>query len=247
MVVAADDGVMPQTREHAAVLAALGVERRRGRDHEGRPRRPGAARRARRPRCCRAPRSCPVAAPRGEGLDELRAALDRVAARAAGRAGGGGALRLHVDRSFTIRGAGTVVTGTLWSGSARRAATRCRILPVRAAARGSAACRSTTSRVERAEAGQRVALNLAGVGRDEVARGDVVVARRARRPGRAELSASTSALAWVTPDARPDGGARVAVHHGTRETPAAARRARRPLLPAPARAAARAARAATGW
>ena len=43
MVVAADDGVMPQTREHATVLAALGVDDRRRRDHEVRPRRPGAS------------------------------------------------------------------------------------------------------------------------------------------------------------------------------------------------------------
>ena len=72
--------------------------------------------------------------------------------------------------------------------------------------------------VERAAAGQRVALNLAGVDRDEVARGDVIVAGDAaprRRP-----TASTSRSRGPTPDARPDGGARVAVHHGTRETAA---------------------------
>jgi selenocysteine-specific elongation factor len=69
---------------------------------------------------------------------------------------------------------------------------------------------------ERAEAGQRVALNLAGVARDEVARGDVIVAG-------ADVTASYRvdvALEWATPDQRPDGGARVAVHHGTRETAA---------------------------
>ena len=71
--------------------------------------------------------------------------------------------------------------------------------------------------VERAEAGQRVALNLAGLARDEVARGDVVA-------GRADHPAPTFrvdvALSWAAPDARPDGGARIGVHHGTRESAA---------------------------
>ena len=117
----------------------------------------------------------PVAAPRGEGLDELRAALDRVAAALPGRSGGG-ALRLHVDRSFTIRGAGTVVTGTLWEGAAARG-DEVRILPSGRSARVRSVQVHDEPR-ERAEAGQRVALNLAGVGRDEVARGDVVVRRK---------------------------------------------------------------------
>ncbi len=125
-----------------------------------------------------------------------------------------GALRLHVDRSFTIRGAGTVVTGTLWEGVAARG-DEVRILPAGTPAR----IRSVQVHdepVDRADAGQRVALNLAGVSRDEVARGDVIVAAAELQPSfRVDV-----ALTWITPDARPDGGARVAVHHGTRETPA---------------------------
>ena len=155
----------------------------------------------------------PVAAPRGEGLEELRAALDRVAAGLPGRSGGG-ALRLHVDRSFTIRGAGTVVTGTLWEGAAARG-DEVRILPSGISARVRSVQVHDEPR-ERAEAGQRVALNLAGVRREEVARGDVVVAGEAPKSTfRVDV-----ALSWVTPDARPDGGTRVAVHHGTRETAA---------------------------
>ena len=227
MVVAADDGVMPQTREHAAVLAALGVgagvvaitkadlaDPARARE-EAAELLPGAE-------------IVPVAAPRGEGLDELRAALDRLVAGLPGRSGGG-ALRLHVDRSFTIRGAGTVVTGTLWEGAAARG-DEVRILPSGRSARVRSVQVHDEPR-ERAEAGQRVALNLAGVSRDEVARGDVVVAAEAARsalregepPEAVPLKASFRvdvALAWVTPDARPDGGTRVAVHHGTRETAA---------------------------
>jgi selenocysteine-specific elongation factor len=69
--------------------------------------------------------------------------------------------------------------------------------------------------VDRADAGQRVALNL--VGKVQVARGDVVVAGEDAPQPAYRLDV---ALEWSTPDARPDGGARVAVHHGTRETAA---------------------------
>ena len=57
-----------------------------------------------------------VSARTGDGIEELRAALDRAAGNVAARADSEAAARLHVDRVFTIRGAGTVVTGTLWSG-----------------------------------------------------------------------------------------------------------------------------------
>ena len=214
MVVAADDGVMPQTREHAAVLAALGVREGvvaitrtdladpAGASTEAAALLPGA-------------RIVPVCAPRGEGLDALRATLDDVAARLPGRAGASGGLRLHVDRSFTIRGAGTVVTGTLWSGSAERGQ-EVHVLPAGRRAR----VRSVQVHdepVERADAGQRVALNLSGVARDEVARGDVVVAGPEAPGPSFRLDA---ALEWTSPDARPQPGARVGVHHGTRETAA---------------------------
>jgi selenocysteine-specific elongation factor len=119
-----------------------------------------------------------------------------------------------------------VVTGTLWEGTAARG-DEVRILPAGRAARIRSVQVHDEPR-ERAEAGQRVALNLAGVGRDEVARGDVVVAREgfraeAPRDGPVPLKAVfriDAALYWATRDARPDAGARVAVHHGTRETPA---------------------------
>jgi selenocysteine-specific elongation factor len=213
MVVAADDGVMPQTREHAAVLRALGVgvgvvaitkadlaDPARA-AAEAAELLPGAE-------------IVPVAARAGEGVEALRAALERAAERA-GEAERDGPLRLHVDRSFTIRGAGTVVTGTLWSGVASRG-DEVRILPAGTPARVRSVQVHDEPR-ERAEAGQRVALNLAGVARDEVARGDVIVA------GAAPLVASYRvdvALEWASPERRPDGGTRVAVHHGTRETAA---------------------------
>src|SRR4051812_45897228 len=213
MVVAADDGVMPQTREHAAVLAALGVTQgvvavtKADRADPARALAEAAA---------PLPGAAAVAgAPgTGAGLDDLRAALERAAARVPGRRDAPGGLRLHVDRAFVVRGAGTVVTGTLWSGEAVRGQ-QVVVLPGarRARVRG---VEVHDAPVERAAAGQRVALNLAGLDRGDVRRGDVVAAG-------GELTASyrvDAALAWATPDARPDTGARIAVHHGTRESAA---------------------------
>ncbi|HYM57299.1 MAG TPA: selenocysteine-specific translation elongation factor [Solirubrobacteraceae bacterium] len=214
MVVAADDGVMPQTREHAAVLAALGVATGVVAVTKADLADPGRAR-AEAVALLPGAELVTVSARTGDGVDELRGALDRAAAAVPGRAGAPGGLRLHVDRAFTIRGAGTVVTGTLWSGKAERGG-EVRILPAGRRARVRAV-QVHGEPVERAEAGQRVALNLAGLGRDEVARGDVVVAGDLTPASSFRIDA---ALQWATPDARPEGGARVAVHHGTRESPA---------------------------
>jgi selenocysteine-specific elongation factor len=115
-----------------------------------------------------------------------------------------------VDRVFTIKGAGTVVTGTLWSGSIGRG-DELTVLPRgrRARVRGVQVHDST---VDRAGAGQRVAVNLV-LGRDEIARGDVLA------------GGEGGPLATYRVDARLDCAPetpRVAVHHGTRETPARA-------------------------
>jgi selenocysteine-specific elongation factor len=216
MVVAADDGVMPQTREHAAVLRALGVATgvvAITKADLADPARAAAEAAALLPGA----EVVPVAAPAGDGVEALRAALERAATSVPARSAPG-PLRLHVDRSFTIRGAGTVVTGTLWSGTAARG-DEVRILPAGTPAR----VRSVQvhdERRERAEAGQRVALNLVGVARDEVARGDVIVAAGAGPTALAASYRVDVALQWETPEQRPDGGARVAVHHGTRESAA---------------------------
>jgi selenocysteine-specific elongation factor len=215
MVVAADDGVMPQTREHAAVLAGLGVQIGVVAVTKADVADPALAAEEARELLPEAQAVVPVSARTGEGLDELRAALERVAAAVPERGGGDGLARLHVDRVFSIRGAGTVVTGTLWSGAVSRG-DEVTILPAgrRARVRG---VEVHDHHLERAEAGQRVALNLAGVSRDEVARGDVVVTGE---PAPAPSFRIDAALTWASPDARPDHGARVAVHHGTREVPA---------------------------
>jgi selenocysteine-specific elongation factor len=214
MTIAADDGVMPQTREHAMVLAALGVETGVVAITKADLADPGRAA-AEAAALLPGAETVAVSSRTGAGLDDLRAALDRAAAAVPGRADAPGGLRLHVDRVFIVHGAGTVVTGTLWSGTAARG-DEVEVLPSGRRAR----VRSVEVHdepVDRAEAGQRVALNLAGLARDEVARGDVVVGR-ADHP--APAFRVDVALSWATSEARPDGGARIGVHHGTRESAA---------------------------
>jgi selenocysteine-specific elongation factor len=214
LCVAADDGVMPQTREHLAVLRQLGVEHGVVAITKSDVMDPEPAAQEAAELVPGAP-VVHVSATEGTGLDELRAALAAVAARLPGRAADAGGTRLHVDRSFTLRGIGTVVTGTLWSGAVG-AGDAVTILP-----RGlSARARSVQVHdepVERALAGQRVALNLAGVGWREVGRGDVVVeVGAALAPGYL-----IDAAVRLEPAARPVGeSVRLHVHHGTREAPA---------------------------
>jgi selenocysteine-specific elongation factor len=214
LCVAADDGVMPQTREHLAVLRQLGVERGVVAITKADVVDPELAAEEAAELVPGAP-VVPVSAVERTGIDDLLAALDGVAEALPGRAGADGGVRLHVDRSFTLRGIGTVVTGTLWSGSVA-AGDSVSILP-----RGlSARVRSVQVHdepVERAGAGQRVALNLAGVGWREVGRGDVVV-----EPGSDLVPAYlVDAAVRLEPGARPvRASTRMHVHHGTRESPA---------------------------
>ena len=214
LCVAADDGVMPQTREHLAVLRGLGVDAGVVAITKADV---GDAELAAEEVAELVPgvEIVAVSALERTGLDDLLAALDRAAAGLSGRASEDGAARLHLDRSFTLRGIGTVVTGTLWSGSIAQGDT-VRVLP-----------RGLTARVrsvqvhdqptERALAGQRVALNLVGLGWRELGRGDVI-----STPG-SELAPTylVDAAIALQPGAKPlRRGARVHVHHGTREAPA---------------------------
>ncbi|WP_051223580.1 selenocysteine-specific translation elongation factor [Conexibacter woesei] len=211
MVVAADDGVMPQTVEHATVLDALGV-------HDGvvaitkadvaAPERALAEARELLPR---AAAFVPCSAVTGQGVADVAAALDAVAAGLPGRAGDDGDAVLHVDRAFTVDGIGTVVTGTLWSGRIARGDMMALLPGGREARVRSVQVHDVD--VDAAEAGQRVAVALAGVRAREVARGDVLAAPGAR----SESTILDCALA-LRDDARH--GERVHVHHGTREAPA---------------------------
>jgi selenocysteine-specific elongation factor len=174
LVIDAGEGARPQTHEHLAILRLLGIERgvvavtkADAVDAEtlelalaeARELVPGAE-------------VVAVSAKTGDGLDELRSALARAASVAPARSSDAEA-RLYVDRAFTIAGAGTVVTGTLRSGSIS-SGDELRIEPsgLRTRARS---VEVHDVPVERAEAGQRVAVNLPGISRAQLRRGDVLV------------------------------------------------------------------------
>jgi selenocysteine-specific elongation factor len=209
LVVDAGEGARPQTHEHLAIIRLLGIE------HgvvaitkadavepdlvdlvaeEARELVPGAG-------------LVVTSAKTGRGLDELRTALGAAAERVA-QERTEGATRLFVDRVFSLRGIGTVVTGTLWSGSvgegdilrAEPAGLDVRVRSVQVHDRP----------VDRAEAGQRVAVALPGVERGDLRRGDALVAPAAY-PASYRLDIRLDELGPI-----PD-GMRLHVHHGTAE------------------------------
>ena len=179
LVVAADDGVMPQTREHLAILHLLGITR--GIVAMTKADLAGPGRRAEvedqigdllAPTSLAAAPVIPVSVVSGEGLDGLRAAL--VAAEAAtGARGLDRRFRMAIDRSFTLKGTGTVVTGTVQSGRVA-VGDMVTISPPGLGARVRG-IHAQNRAAEEGLAGQRCAINLAGGGinPDSVGRGDV--------------------------------------------------------------------------
>lgn len=179
LVIAADEGVMPQTREHLAILDLLAVPTGlialtkidmisdpdwldlvqldiidviQGTVLEGAP-------------------IIPVSAHTGAGLDDLISALSRLLAHQPARADRGNP-RLPIDRVFTLSGFGVVVTGTLRDGSLA-VGQEVELQPsnVRARIRG---LQSHEQSLDMVGPGRRVAVNLRGVDRDQIARGDVL-------------------------------------------------------------------------
>jgi selenocysteine-specific elongation factor len=211
LVIAADDGVMPQTIEHLRVLRALDVRDGVVAVTKADLADPAPVLRAASALLPGAP-ALACSTRTGEGVDSVAAALERVAAGTRSRALTGGSCVLHVDRVFSIRGAGTVVTGTLWSGRIARGE-RLSLLPAgrRVRVRG---VQVHDRAVELADAGQRVALNLTGVARDEVQRGDVLAASDST------LDATHILDAVLALEGLPSEREQVHVHHGTRETAA---------------------------
>jgi selenocysteine-specific elongation factor len=209
LVVDAGEGARPQTHEHLAIIRLLGIEHgvvaiTKVDDvdpdlvdlvaEEARELVPGAA-------------VVATSAKTGQGLDELRnelgAAVDRLGEKRAQ-----GPTRLFVDRAFSLRGIGTVVTGTLWSGSIGEG-DALRAEPVGLDVR----VRSVQVHdrpVERADAGQRVAVALPGVERRELRRGGVLVAPNAY-PASYRLDVALDELGPIAD------GTRLHVHHGTAE------------------------------
>jgi selenocysteine-specific elongation factor len=185
VVVAADEGVMPQTREHLAILELLGV--RRGvvaltkcdlADDEWLALVEEDVRAATR----RALPDAPIIATStvtGKGIDELRSAIAALARTLPTRASSD-LFRMPVDRAFTIRGTGTVVTGTVWSGRLGRDET-VRILPDDRTARVRG-IQGHGSQLDSAVAGARTAVALVGVEVGDVPRGSTLVVDRHWRP-----------------------------------------------------------------
>src|SRR5947207_2164347 len=175
LVIDAAEGARPQTHEHLAILRLLGIPRGVVTVTKADAVEPEQVELA----VAEASELVPeaevvaVSAKTGAGLDGLRAALGRTA-EAIERPERFGARRLWIDRAFSLRGIGTVVTGTLWSGSIA-AGDFLRLEP------GGRAVRVRSVQVhdrpvEVAEAGQRVAVNLPAIERGELRRGNVLVA-----------------------------------------------------------------------
>src|SRR5437588_3002036 len=181
LVVDAGEGARPQTHEHLAILRLLGIERGVVAVTKSDAVDAEALELALEEAAVLVSDAevVAVSAKTGAGLDELRAAIARVAGELES-AKAEGPPRLWVDRSFSLRGIGTVVTGTLWSGSIGEG-DELRLEPVGRTVR----VRSVQVHdraVDRASAGQRVAIALPGVERSDVRRGDALVAPGADRP-----------------------------------------------------------------
>ena len=169
-VVAADEGWKPQSEEHLQILDVLGVDggvvaltKRDLVDAETLAIAEDGDRASGSPaRRSRARRSCRCSSVTGEGIDELRDALD--AMLAAAPAPEDARARLFVDRVFTIKGAGTVVTGTL-TGECALGRRGGRALPDAGAAPGSARSRRTSAPRSARGPVSRVAANLVGAER----------------------------------------------------------------------------------
>ena len=174
LVIDAGEGARPQTHEHLAILRLLGVERGVVAVTKADAVEPEQVELAVAEAAELVPEAevVPVSAKTGAGLDELRAALAR-ATHAVERPERFAATRLWIDRAFSLRGIGTVVTGTLWSGSIA-VSDLLRLEPAGRTVR----VRSVQVHdqpVEQAEAGQRVAVNLPAIERGELRRGDALV------------------------------------------------------------------------
>ncbi len=179
VVVAADEGIMPQTREHLDILSLLQVPRGvvvitkadLAPDAEWLDMVEEEVREHLRGSLLEDAPVVPVSARTGQGLPELLAALDGVLAEAQPRADQGRP-RLPIDRVFTIAGFGTVVTGTLQDGSLR-VGQEVEVVPrgLRGRIRG---LQTHKRKVEEAPPGRRTAVNITGVAVEELARGDVL-------------------------------------------------------------------------
>ena len=182
LLIAADDGVMPQTREHLAVLSLLGLKR--GAVAITKADRVDVARVAQvRAEVASLLTGTPLAdapvlavsARRGDGLDALRALLSDAARDTPVRDAPREAFRLAIDRAFTLDGVGTVVTGTVHAGCVQ-VGDELELCPSAAGLRARVRSLHAQNRaVTQARGGQRCAVALAGVAKESVSRGQWLV------------------------------------------------------------------------
>jgi selenocysteine-specific elongation factor len=217
LVVAADESVKPQTREHFEICRLLGIKRGLiiltkadlATDEE-------IAKTAQEVRALcsgsflsNAP-VLPVSAVTGQGLGDLKTQLALLAAQKTQRDCSGVA-RLPIDRSFTLKGFGTIVTGTLWSGILRIGDT-VELHPMNREAR-IRGLQVHGSAVEAAIAGERTAANLAGVDHLEIKRGSVLTHPQTL----AESTTIDITVDWLASSERPAKPRQVFFHLGTAE------------------------------
>ena len=220
LVVAADDGVMPQTSEHLDILRILGVEQGVVAlskvdtvDDETVELAALEVEDLLESRNVSAP-VIHVSGATGEGVEDLLLALDELAANTTDRRRDDLA-RLPVDRSFVLKGIGVVVTGTLWSGEVRPGDVLHTPKGLHPRVRG---VQNHGHPAEVAYAGARTALDLTGVDASEIRAGDVLLSSPV--PTSRDLDVRVRLLERARPLAH---GIRVRLHHGTRSTNARVR------------------------
>jgi len=215
LVVAADDGVMPQTREHLDVLRVLGVERGvvaltkiDAVDEEMVELAELDAAELLESVGFEAP-IVPVSGVTGEGVEKLLEALDTLAGSSDN--GRPGALaRLPVDRAFVLKGIGLVATGTLWSGEVRPGDTLYTVNGLRPRVRG---IQNHGRPAGIARAGARTALDLVGVEAAEIQPGEVLLSSLV--PPTRALDARIRLLESASPLKH---GSRLRLYHATSAT-----------------------------
>jgi len=205
LVVAADEGVMPQTREHLAICDLLGIRhgvvaltKQDAAEPDVADLAEAEVRELVDASTLAGAEVVRVSSLTGAGIEALRTALEQAAARAGARTARSGPPRLWIDRVFEMRGFGTVVTGTL-SGAELRVGDTAELQPGGRCAR----IRGLQSFGEASEVvrpGARCAVNLQGIARDEVERGSLLTTANAVDP----TEVVDVALRWLA-EAQPLG------------------------------------------